>query len=185
MRIAVYSGSFDPLHTGHLAILEWLTAEERFDMVYLVVSPQNPFKDPELAESARRRYEAACRAVARHEGLKVKVDDIELGMEPPQYTINTLDALGEREPGNSFTLVVGADNLDCILRWRSAEDLLTRYGLIVFPREGFDAAAKREELLKMNPDFRIEIADAPLVNISSSFIREELRQGRDVSQYLM
>lgn len=183
MRIAVYSGSFDPLHIGHQAIMEYLGRD--FDMVYLIVSPQNPFKDPSKAESARKRYEAACEAVARHPELKVKVDDIELHMEPPQYTVYTLDALSEREPENKFTLVVGADNLDSILFWREAERLLTQYGLIVFPREGFDAKEKKKELLKQNKKFRIKLADAPLVNVSSTEIREGLKEGRDVSGLLM
>jgi len=183
MRIAVYSGSFDPLHIGHKAVMEFLGRD--FDMVYLVVSPQNPFKDPSKAESALRRYEAACEAVARHKNLKVRVDDIELHMEPPQYTILTLDALSEREPENTFTLVIGADNLESILLWREAERLLTQYGLIVFPREGFDAVAKKKELLKLNRKFKIRIADAPIVTVSSTEIREGLAEGRDMSEIMM
>lgn len=183
MKVAVYSGSFDPLHIGHQEILEYLC--RRFDMVYLIVSPQNPFKDPSKAESARRRYEAACEAVARHKELNVKVDDIELHMEPPQYTVYTLDALRKREPENTFTLVIGADNLERILGWREAERLLTQYGLIVFPREGYDMAAKKKELLAINKRFRIKLADAPLVNVSSTEIREGLAEGRDMSALMM
>ena len=83
MRIAVYSGSFNPLHIGHQAILEYLTREAGFDWVYLVVSPQSPFKDASNALTGRERYEAAVAAVKRHPEIHVWVDDIELGMEPP------------------------------------------------------------------------------------------------------
>ena len=128
MRIAVYSGSFDPLHIGHQAIMEYLTRERTFDWVYLVISPQNPFKDPSKALSGERRYRAAIDAVRRHPELHVWVDNIELQMDPPHYTIRTLDALRRREPENEFTLVVGADNLENMLRWRDAPRILSEYG---------------------------------------------------------
>ena len=114
MRIAVYSGSFDPLHIGHKAIMEYLTQTSDFDWVYLVISPQNPFKDKDKALNAVQRYRAAVDAVRRHPELHVWVDDIELEMPAPHYTIRTLDALKKREPDNDFTLVVGADNLQGI-----------------------------------------------------------------------
>ena len=91
--------------------MEYLTGVRHFDWVYLVISPQNPLKSPEKALNAQQRYQAAIEAVRRHPELHVWVDDIELGMSAPHYTIRTLDALKKREPGNEFTLVVGADNL--------------------------------------------------------------------------
>ena len=146
MRIAVYSGSFDPLHIGHQAIMEYLTRERTFDWVYLVISPQNPFKDPSKALSGERRYRAAIDAVRRHPELHVWVDNIELQMDPPHYTIRTLDALRRREPENEFTLVVGADNLENMLRWRDAPRILSEYGVAVYPRKGFDLTKIREIL---------------------------------------
>ena len=118
MRIAVYAGSFNPLHIGHQAIMEYLTVKKEFDWVYLVVSPKNPLKDSIDASSGQYRYNAAVQAVSRHPELNVWVDDIELKMEPPHYTIRTLDALKRREPENDFTLVIGADNLSSIHKWR-------------------------------------------------------------------
>ncbi|MCR4859548.1 MAG: nicotinate (nicotinamide) nucleotide adenylyltransferase [Bacteroidales bacterium] len=185
MRIAVYSGSFDPLHIGHLAIMERLTQSGEFDWVYLVISPQNPLKDPSKALSAERRYRAAIEAVRRHPGLRVWVDDIELKMPAPQYTIRTLDALREREPGNSFTLVIGADNLQIIHRWRDAARILTDYGVAVYPRTGFDADGLRAELLAEDPRYRIRLIDAPRVDISSTQIRQMLERGEDASEFLM
>ena len=111
MKIAVYSGSFNPLHIGHLAIIRHMIEEAGFDMVYLIVSPKNPLKDGISSSSALSRFKAAQDAVSRHFDSKVRVDDIEMNMPEPHYTIRTLNALLEREPGNEFTLVIGADNL--------------------------------------------------------------------------
>ena len=185
MRIAVYSGSFDPLHIGHQAIMERLTLTREFDWVYLVISPQNPLKDPSKALSAQRRYEDAIAAVRRHPELHVWVDNIELEMPAPTYTIKTLDALREREPGNEFTLVIGADNLDIIHRWREAPRILREYGVAVYPRSGYDAPRLRQALLEECPDYRIRLIDAPLVDISSTQIREMQAQGLDASAWLM
>lgn len=189
MKVAVYPGSFDPIHIGHKAIMEYLCGDGGFDMVYLIVSPQNPFKDPSKALNARRRYEDACAAVSRHGLLKVKVEDIELGMDPPNYTIRTLEALRSREPGNIFTLVIGADNLPGLPGWKSFRRLMTGYDIVVYPRPGFDSAGAlvalkaycREHHLRC----RVTLINAPQVDISSTSIRESLAAGRDVSRWLM
>ncbi len=212
MRIAVYSGSFNPLHIGHQAVMEHLTREDGFDAVYLVVSPKNPLKDNISAQSGQDRYEAALRAVARHPDLRVRVDDIELRMPPPHYTIRTLDALKQREPENEFSLVIGADNLDDIHRWRDFQRILSDYGVVVFPREGYDLEEISRNLLEecmhmptpyvldaslsvpegfssleetLARAYHIRIVDAPLVNVSSTQIREGLAAGKDMSALLM
>ena len=182
MRVAVYSGSFDPLHIGHLQILRRLQQDSRFDAVYLIVSPRSPFKGEDKARNARERYEAAIAAVARHPELtKVRVDDIELTMPAPQYTFRTLEALRAREPENEFALVVGADNLAVFSGWREHARILLDYGLIVFPRRGFDREALRSALLEENPAYRIELADMPMVDVSSTQIREG-REGKKNQQ---
>ena len=185
MRIAVYSGSFDPLHIGHLAIMECLTQKENFDWVYLVVTPQSPFKEAERARTGAKRFRAARRAVRRHPGLKVKVDRIELRMPPPHYTIRTLDALREREPENQFVMVIGADNLERMRKWKAYSRILSEYGVLVYPREGVDSAALRDDLLKENPAYKIRLIDAPMVDISSTQIREGLERGEDMSRWMM
>lgn len=213
MRIAVYSGSFDPLHIGHQAIMEYLTCEREFDWVYLVISPQNPMKDPSKALSAQQRYKAAIDAVRRHPELHVWVDDIELTMPAPHYTVKTLDALKRREPDNDFTLVIGADNLDGIHKWRDAPRLLSEYGVAVYPRKGYDIGRIRDTLMKESREFpapyvldsystrsmcgnigfedasesmyKIQVIDAPIVDISSTEIREAQARGIDMSEYLM
>ena len=207
MNIAVYPGSFNPLHIGHLAIMRHLTEKMDFDLVYLIVSPQNPFKGKELLQSGKDRYEAALKAVARHPELKVMVDDIELGMPAPQYTIRTLDAIAEREPGNSFTFVLGADNLADIRRWKDYGRILSDYGVAVYPRQGYDMGMTRADLMSEcvrpavqapaagpaadsacpdNGIYKITLMEnAPMVDISSSELRAAFAAGIDASAYLM
>ena len=211
MRIAVYSGSFNPLHIGHQAIMEYLTREKGFDWVYLVVSPKNPLKDNISADSGEERYNAAVEAVRRHPELHVWVDDIELRMAPPHYTIRTLDELKKREPENDFTLVMGADNLSSIRRWRDFPRLLSEYGVAVYPRKGFDIKSLRDTLINECTEFpasyvldaaesgsdllmledashrlyKIQLIDAPIIDISSTRIREGLAAGEDMSEWLM
>ena len=185
MQIAVYSGSFNPLHIGHLAILRRLAA--RFDRVYLVVSPQNPFKDASANQTGEVRLQAARDAVARHPELagKVRVEDIELGMDPPHYTVRTLRALREREPSNEFTLIIGADNLESFPRWRDYKRILKEYGIAVYPRKGYHRGHLKASLLKEDPYYRIELLNAPLVTISSTEIRNALLSGENVDKWLM
>ncbi|MBO8474475.1 MAG: nicotinate (nicotinamide) nucleotide adenylyltransferase [Bacteroidetes bacterium] len=191
MKIAVYSGSFNPLHIGHQAIMEYLTESMGFDMVYLIVSPKNPIKLTVSAETGRERYEAAVAAVERHPELKVKVDDIELDMPAPQYTIKTLDALAAREPDNTFTFVLGADNLADIRRWRDYGRILADYGVVVYPRKGFDMKQIKETLMQecigmQGKQYRICLMeDAPIVDISSTELRAAFAAGIDASAYLM
>ena len=168
MNVAVYSGSFNPLHIGHLAIIKHMIEEAGFDMVYLIVSPKNPLKDGISATTGKDRYLAAIEAVNRHFSIsareaecredmppKVKVDDIELTMPEPHYTIRTLDALREREPDNDFTFVMGADSLGDIRRWKDYTRILKEFGVAVFPRTGFDLEALRIDLLEEDPAYKI------------------------------
>lgn len=184
MQIAVYSGSFDPLHIGHLAVLAYLN--DRFDKVLLVVSPQNPFKGEEKAANANARLSAAREAVERHPELaRVEVCDIEFQMSAPQYTFRTLEALQALYPSDNLTLVIGGDNLSAFNRWRNYAQILLQFGVLVYPREGFDSEAVKATLLKENEHYRIELARMPLVSVSSTEIREAEAHGDDVKKWLM
>lgn len=187
MDIAVYSGSFNPLHIGHLAIMKYLTGEGGFDRVYLIVSPKNPLKEGIDSASGQDRFDAAVQAVNRHfpKSGPVKVNDIELNMPAPHYTIRTLDALREREPENSFTLTIGADNLAGFRWWRDYRRILKEYGIAVFPRTGFDMESIKDDLLSEDPEYRITLLEAEMVDISSTIIRNALKEGQDMSQWLM
>ena len=201
MKIAVYGGSFNPLHIGHLAIMKHLVGVAGYDAVYLVVSPKNPLKDISC-DSAQDRYNAAVEAVNRHfvdtadqevwndqtvaaRATRVRVDDIELNMPPPHYSIRTLNALKEREPENDFTLIMGADNLAIIRNWKEYRTILKDFGVAVYPREGHDLAEIKQDLLKEDPAYKIHLLDAPLVTVSSTEIREALSNGEDISRLLM
>lgn len=183
MKVAVYSGSFNPLHIGHLAIMEYLSCTAGYDRVYLVVTPQNPFKEGN--DTGEARYRAAVEAVGRYPDLRVCVDDVELKMDPPQYTIRTLDTLRQREPDNEFTLVIGADNLESLPRWRDYDRILKEYGVAVFPRKGYHRGHLRSRLLREDPAYKIRLLKAPLVTISSTEIRSGLAAGKDMSKWLM
>lgn len=186
MKIAVYSGSFNPMHKGHLAILRTLCKAEWVDRVYLIVSPVSPFKTGAAAPEGVKRSDAARSALARHPELsKAQVSDIELKMEPPHYTIRTLDALRAQEPKNEFILAIGADNLESFPRWKDYRRILLEYGVAVYPRKGFHRGHLRARLLKEDPGYRITLLDAPLVNISSTELREASAKGQDISKMLM
>lgn len=188
MRIAVYSGSFNPMHIGHIAIVRYLLDNGGFDKVYLVVSPQNPFKDSAIAANSDMRLTAAKEAVRRN-GLseRVVVEDIEFSMPQPSYTVHTLDALQVREPASRFTLIIGADNLPDMLKWHEGERLLSEYGIAVYPREGFDIEHDRYILCHTphHRPFHIKtMKDAPKIEVSSTQIREMLSRGEDASSLL-
>lgn len=202
MNVAVYSGSFNPLHIGHLAIMKHLIHEAGYDMVYLIVSPMNPFKQGMQMVSGEERYKAAVEAVLRHKEelsvmnpetgemeLRVKVDDIELSMPAPHYTIKTLNSLKEREPHNNFKLVMGADNLASIRKWKSYIDIISKFGIIVFPRDDFDIESIKNELLQegkaQNQIYIIDLIKFEKVDVSSSFIRSLKSEENKSSIYLM
>lgn len=185
MRTAVYSGTFDPLHIGHLAILRYLSGREDISHTLLVVSPQNPFKDASRLVNATMRLGAAAEALRRHPELKASVEDIEFSMEAPHYTYRTLCALRERQRGEHLVLVIGGDNLAAFRKWKDYSLILKEFGVIVYPREGVDSEKEKSDLLSEDPAFRIELADIPLVNISSTQIREILAHGGDATELLM
>lgn len=186
----VFGGSFNPLHIGHLAILRALCGRAEVGRVLLVVSPRNPLKDNISEDSAAERLQAAREAIARHPELagKAEVSDIEFRLGPPNYTIRTLDALYKMAPdpvggdaqspaegaGPPLALAIGGDQLADFRRWKDYARILLEYGLLVYPREGFDSPALRDDLLAENPSYRITLLDAPLFNISSTALREGL-----------
>lgn len=190
----VFGGSFNPLHIGHLAILRALCGRAEVGRVLLVVSPRNPLKDNISEDSATERLQAAREAIARHPELagKAEVSDIEFRLGPPNYTIHTLDALRNETPdrvggdvrktapsfpaptGDPLALAIGGDQLADFRRWKDYARILLEYGLLVYPREGFDSPALRDDLLAENPSYRITLLDAPLFNISSTALREGL-----------
>ncbi|MGM9787548.1 MAG: nicotinate (nicotinamide) nucleotide adenylyltransferase [Candidatus Cryptobacteroides sp.] len=173
MRIAVYSGSFDPLHEGHLAILKILN--QRFDKVLLIISPQSPFKNRNKALNSEERLAAAAESLKEHRELtKVELCDIEFRMSAPHYTYRTLKALQEQYPQDELCLAIGADNLACFDKWMNYSEILLRYRVLVFPRRGFDSLAEQGRLKAENPEYKIELAEMEMVDISSTELRKKM-----------
>lgn len=177
-KVALLFGSFNPIHEGHLAILEHiLTKHPEVSEVRLVVSPQNPFKEGLMA-SARKRLEDA-RAALAESGLNAVVSDVEFGLEAPLYTINTLRHLRDSEPRNEFVLVVGGDNIESIERWYKGAELLSEFEVWVYPRKGANAESICRRLNSTASVKGVRLLDAPLHNISSTEIRRS-RNSYDV-----
>lgn len=193
-------GSFNPMHKGHIAVISYLLDMGGFDKVYLIVSPHNPFKNSAVADNAAERFAAAVEAVQRN-GLadRVKVDDIEFSMPLPSYSVRTLDALSQREPDKSFVLVVGGDNLHELPLWKEGQRIMEQYGVVVYPREGYDIAHDCRVLKREHSNaaklfnggtgrakpYHIQLLEgAPLVNVSSTQIREMIARGEDASELL-
>ena len=170
MRVGLFFGSFNPIHVGHLMLAQYMVNFADVDEVWLVVSPQNPFKqDVELADT-QHRLNMARLAVGDNE--KIKISEVELSLPKPSYTIDTLRALEKEYPESEFSIIMGADNLIGLNRWKEAETLLSRYRIIVYPRPGYEA--------KEPEGAHIEIVDAPQVDISSTQLRRWIGEGRSV-----
>lgn len=181
----VYSGSFNPFHIGHMALVERLSQE--FDVVYLVVSVQNPFKD-NGTDNFNERLENV-RSIIKRKGLtNVVVEDIEATMEPPYYTINTLNKLEAKYPDHILSYCVGGDCLIDFDKWKDWENILSHYGLIIIPRKGYchKSAFLRLRDVGKEPEYwqvwALDNCDIP--EVSSSEIREKLSRGEDVSDLL-
>lgn len=145
------------------------------DEVWLVVSPQNPLKERSSLLADYHRLAMARRAV--EDNYRLKVSDIEMHLPIPSYTVVTLAALGEKYPDREFCLVMGSDNLESFERWRNYEYILEHYRLLVYPRPG-------SERCKLADHPSVTMVDVPMIDISSSYIRGLIRQGKDV-RYLL
>jgi nicotinate-nucleotide adenylyltransferase len=173
MRVGLYFGSFNPVHLGHIAVARFFAQCGELDELRLIVSPQNPLKADSLSSNATDRLVALERALERHK-IDCIVSDIEYNLPKPLYTINTLRFLREREPSNSFILIVGADILSQIELWHDWKILLSEFEVWVYPRTGYDGESLCN---KYGTIFK----QAPLVDISSTQIREGEELGLDMS----
>lgn len=174
-RVGLLFGSFNPVHTGHLILAEHFATRTDLDEVWLVLSPQSPFKTGDTLLSEAARLHLLRLAVAGNERLRAEA--IELTLPRPSYTITTLDALRQRCSQHEFVLLMGGDNLPGLPRWHEAARILSELDVYVYPRPG----ASLPEL-QMFP--RVKIVEAPLLNISATYIRESVRQGLSI-QYLV
>ena len=174
----VYGGSYNPIHLGHTSMASAIVAQGLVDEMWLVVSPQNPLKDGGLWDDAFR-LELARIAVRDIES--VEVSDVEFGLPKPNYMVRTLATLSSRFPDREFVLVIGQDNWECFHRWYKWEEILQSYPIIIYRRPGYELGTTGEAFKSAKS---ITIADTPLYDISSTQIRQAIRQGQTPSEWL-
>ena len=189
MRCALYFGSFNPLHKGHVAIARYVMENCKVDSVRLVLSPQSPFKDNTILQDPQLRlqelsrsiehfnteYAAQVQATAERTNIKfLEISTVEFDLPRPNYTYNTLQHLKSIEPDTTFLIVMGADNLAVIEKWYRGLEILKEFEVLVYPRTGFDTRALCDK-------YGATYLDAPLNDISSTMIREGEQMGKDMS----
>jgi nicotinate-nucleotide adenylyltransferase len=180
-KVGLYFGSFNPIHIGHIAIAGYMTEFEGLDEVWFVVSPQNPLKNKEtLLDDYQRLYMVQ---LATGDTDSLKASDIEFRLPVPSYTIDTLAYLEEKFPGNKFCLVMGEDNLFTLHKWKNGLDLAKKCPLYVYPRPDTKRPASPllDQILAVA---EIHQSKAPLMEISGTFIRNGIKQGKDMSYYV-
>lgn len=174
-RTALFFGSFNPIHVGHLIIANTMLQEDDIDEVWFVVSPHNPLKERSTLLADYHRMQMVQRAI--DDNYNLRVCDIEMHLPKPSYTVVTLAALGEKYPDRKFCLIMGSDNLASFERWRNYEFILEHYHLMVYPRPS-------TEHCKLISHPNVTMVDVPMMDISSSFIRHQIAAGKDV-RYLL
>lgn len=171
MNIGLFFGSFNPIHTGHLIIANYIAHYTTVDQVWLVVSPHNPLKSKSDLINMYDRLEMA--KLATDNAENIKVSDVELKLPQPSYTIDTLTHLTERYPEHQFHLIMGGDNLASLKKWKNYEIILRDFKILVYPRPGFQ-----------NPELAahssVTITDTPQMEISSTFIRKSISKKKNV-----
>jgi nicotinate-nucleotide adenylyltransferase len=170
MHIGLYFGSFNPIHTGHLIVANHVVEHTDIDKVWFVVSPHNPLKE---AHSLLNEYDRLHLVnLAIEDNPKFRGSNVEFHLPKPSYTIDTLTYLSEKFPLEQFSVIMGADSFQNIHRWKNYEQLLALYSLIVYNRPGFD--------LSNTPTAKVTFLDAPLLHLSSTFIRTQIKSRKSI-----
>ena len=174
-KVGLFFGSFNPVHSGHMIIANYILEYTDLEQIFFVVSPQNPFK--EKANLLEEYHRLALVKEAIGDTDKYYACDIEFKMPKPSYTIDTLTYLKEKYPEKEFSLIMGSDNLKSFHKWKNPDQIIEHHKLYVYPRPGFDDSEFKE---KKN----IILIDAPLMEISSSFIRDAVKQQKDMRYFM-
>lgn len=175
-HIGIFSGSFNPIHAAHLILANYICEFTDLDEVWFVVSPHNPLKEAtDLLEEGMR---LEMTRMALEEFDRMTVSDVEFHMPRPSYTIDTLAKLTSEHPDKDFTLIIGGDNWGRFQRWKEYERLINNYRIFVYPRLGVEVVIPEQ--------FRgpVRLVEAPIVEISSTFIRESIQNGKDIRAFL-
>jgi nicotinate-nucleotide adenylyltransferase len=175
MKIGLFFGSFNPIHVGHLIIANYMATQTDLQQVWLVVSPQNPLKPKNTLARDRDRLNMVELAIG--ENTLLRASNIEFKLPKPSFTIDTLAYLGEKYPQHEFTLIMGGDNIGSIHKWKNYEILLRDYDIYVYKRPNYDMGEWANQT-------RVKAFEAPLMEISATYIRNCLVEGKSV-QYLV
>ncbi len=172
--VGLYFGSFNPVHHGHLIIAQHLLNNKFVDEIWFVVSPQNPFKNSQGLLNEHHRFFLLQEAI---EGEKfMKVSNVEFKLPKPSYTVNTLAYLQEKHPSTQFSIIMGSDSFQNLGKWHNAPVIIENYPIIIYKRPGFE--------INNSIHANISVADAPLLQISSTHIREMIKSGQSI-RYLV
>ena len=177
MKVGLFFGSFNPIHIGHLVIANHLVEYSDLDQVWFVVTPHNPFKNKNTLLDNYQRLEMVYRATKDY--IKLKPSDIEFNLPQPNYTINTLVHLQEKYPQHEFALIMGEDNLKSFHKWKNYELILENHHIYVYPRVSDQKVETRFDGRK-----KIHVINAPLMELSSTFIRNAIKEGKNVQPML-
>ncbi len=172
-NIGLYFGSFNPIHHGHLIIANHVLEACHLDLVWFVVSPHNPLKDKNTLLNENHRLHLVHLAI--EEQPKFRASNIEFSLPKPSYTIDTLTYLQEKYPQHTFTVIMGGDSIQNIIKWKNYEQLIEKYTIIVYNRPGFTLPFVHKNITTVN---------APLLDISSTYIREKIKNKKSI-QFLL
>lgn len=177
MKVGLYFGTFNPIHVGHLTIANHLAEYSDLDKIWFVVTPLSPFKKKSSLLDNRQRYEMVYRATEDYS--KLEPSDIEFNLPEPNYTINTLTYLKEKYPNHEFALIMGEDNLKSFHKWKNYELILDNHDIYVYPR-----ISDGEIETQFDNHNKIHKIDAPIMELSSTFIRKSIKEGKNVRPML-
>ncbi|MCB0382316.1 MAG: nicotinate-nucleotide adenylyltransferase [Psychroserpens sp.] len=177
MKVGLYFGTFNPIHVGHLTIANHLAEYSDLDKIWFVVTPLSPFKKKSSLLDNRQRYEMVYRATEDYS--KLEPSDIEFNLPEPNYTINTLTYLKEKYPNLEFALIMGEDNLKSFHKWKNYELILDNHDIYVYPR-----ISDGEIETQFDNHNKIHKIDAPIMELSSTFIRKSIKEGKNVRPML-
>ena len=175
MQIGLFFGSYNPIHIGHLIIANYMANHTTLDQVWLVVSPHNPLKEKSDLINMYDRLEMAKLAIEN--ARNIRVSDVELKLPHPSYTIDTLTYLHEKYPEHQFSLIMGSDNLVSLKKWKNYELILRDYHIHVYPRPGHSPHD-----FSNHPS--ITITKTPLMELSATFIRKSIKDGKNVQFFV-
>ena len=175
IRTGIFGGTFNPIHLGHLALANYLCEENWVDELWFLITPQNPFKQEQTLLDNHLRMKMVEAAIADYP--RFKASDFEFTLPRPSYTVTTLQKLSETYPDREFVLIIGADNWATFDKWKSPEEILRNHRILVYPRPGYE----------INPHelpAQVKAVNTPLLEISSTFIRESIASGKDIRYFL-